>query len=582
MAAIAGQRSTWPWIVLVWAVLGCLLVLNGPIRNGGAVILSDTDDAMRLAEVSDLLEGQPWQDLTQYRDNAPFGSVMHWSRLIDAPIALLALAAKPFAGGHALDVAAVTWPLLLLLCLFFVSIALAQRLVGPDGRVAALILPVLSVPLLAEFSPARVDHHNVQILICGCLLLATVAGRLKPLPAAAAGFLAATSLAIGIETLHLAAVSVAAFALFWVFDPQRCARPTATFAIALAAGTAAHFLVATPPALYTQPACDALSIVYVDAACLGSLALLGAVFAGRRLQRPLPRLLLIGGLGAAALGITLALFPDCLRGPYGAVNAKLYDQMLGSVDEVRSLWQRLQLDVPSAIALAFGPIAALAVTAWIVRKQTGERRIDWLVLGGFLAVALLMTLMQIRGARLAALFAIPPGVWLIGEARSIYLARQRLTPALGMVASWLLFAGIAQFGFAAALSAGLAGPARAAAPAQPAQKNCTDPRSFAELAALPSGRVIAPEGLGPYILYYTPHSIVSAGYHRNLDGFRDVLAFFADGAEAAEAIAKRRGLNYLVTCEGMRSISGVTTSQWTWLVPIASADATLQIYRIDP
>src|SRR5262245_48304044 len=46
------------------------------------------DDAMRLVGVRDLLAGQGWFDLTQYRLGSA-GSLMHWSRLIDLPIALL-------------------------------------------------------------------------------------------------------------------------------------------------------------------------------------------------------------------------------------------------------------------------------------------------------------------------------------------------------------------------------------------------------------------------------------------------------------------------------------------------------------
>src|SRR3546814_19680521 len=51
-----------------------------------ALRLADTDDAMRMAQVRDLLAGQGWWDLTQYRVNPADGGVlMHWSRIVDAP-----------------------------------------------------------------------------------------------------------------------------------------------------------------------------------------------------------------------------------------------------------------------------------------------------------------------------------------------------------------------------------------------------------------------------------------------------------------------------------------------------------------
>ncbi len=55
----------------------------------------DTDDAMRLVEVRDLLAGQGWYDNVQYRFLPPGGVPSHWSRLVDAPIAGLILAFTP-------------------------------------------------------------------------------------------------------------------------------------------------------------------------------------------------------------------------------------------------------------------------------------------------------------------------------------------------------------------------------------------------------------------------------------------------------------------------------------------------------
>src|SRR4029078_13165404 len=70
-------------LLLIWAVTVAtyLLAGSGPTRS--------TDDAMRLVQVRDLLAGQGWYDLTQYRLSPPEGVVMYWSRLIDVPIAFL-------------------------------------------------------------------------------------------------------------------------------------------------------------------------------------------------------------------------------------------------------------------------------------------------------------------------------------------------------------------------------------------------------------------------------------------------------------------------------------------------------------
>ncbi|MGJ3628423.1 hypothetical protein AB5I41_18450 [Sphingomonas sp. MMS24-JH45] len=53
--------------------------------------MGDTDDNMRMMQVRGLLAGQGWFDLTNYRLNPPAGFNIHWSRLVDLPIAALIL-----------------------------------------------------------------------------------------------------------------------------------------------------------------------------------------------------------------------------------------------------------------------------------------------------------------------------------------------------------------------------------------------------------------------------------------------------------------------------------------------------------
>src|SRR6185312_14768517 len=56
-------------------------------RIAGA--LGDTDDAMRLVMVRDLLAGRGWYDQVIWRLQPPHGVLLHWSRLVDGGIAAL-------------------------------------------------------------------------------------------------------------------------------------------------------------------------------------------------------------------------------------------------------------------------------------------------------------------------------------------------------------------------------------------------------------------------------------------------------------------------------------------------------------
>src|SRR5690606_33419820 len=44
---------------------------------------TDNDSVMRLVQVRDLIAGQGWLDLHQYRMGLEGGFLMHWSRLVD-------------------------------------------------------------------------------------------------------------------------------------------------------------------------------------------------------------------------------------------------------------------------------------------------------------------------------------------------------------------------------------------------------------------------------------------------------------------------------------------------------------------
>src|SRR5690606_34128818 len=78
----------------------------------------DPDDTLRMVQLRDLLGGQAWFDVTQYRIDPPDGVPMHWSRLVDVPLAFVALTLTPLIGAaSAQTTAAVIVPLLTLGCL---------------------------------------------------------------------------------------------------------------------------------------------------------------------------------------------------------------------------------------------------------------------------------------------------------------------------------------------------------------------------------------------------------------------------------------------------------------------------------
>src|SRR5690606_20312809 len=168
----SGGFAPAPWLtpvriaLIVWIAMS-LIAIVGKWHAIGAVELDDTDDAMRMAQVRDLLAGQGWRDLNQYRVNPAGGGVlMHWSRIVDAPLAAGILLLKPLLGQALAERIVMTlWPPALGAAL---SVACVLGYRNLSDRRIAWVVPlflILSGFVVMQFRPLRVDHHGWQIFL---------------------------------------------------------------------------------------------------------------------------------------------------------------------------------------------------------------------------------------------------------------------------------------------------------------------------------------------------------------------------------------------------------------------------------
>ena len=117
----------WRWLVLFTWLAFCAWAIATKWSDIRWFNLGDTDDNMRMMQVRGLLHGQGWFDLRQSRMNPPFGANIHWSRLVDLPIAGLILALRPLIGGPAAERWAVGIAPMLPYLLLMMSLALMAR-----------------------------------------------------------------------------------------------------------------------------------------------------------------------------------------------------------------------------------------------------------------------------------------------------------------------------------------------------------------------------------------------------------------------------------------------------------------------
>jgi len=587
-----GRGRMWASVLGVAALIGLALLFRAFSLGESAPLFVDSDDAMHMVTAQSLAHGQPWFDTTSYRENAPFGAPMHFSRLIDAPLAGLMLLLEPMVGAGAADLTAQLYPVLLIPLLAAAAFMLIRQLVPNASPVVSAIVPFLSVVILVEFSPGRVDHHNVQMILTAAMVACTIAGRRDLLAAALAGAFAALSLAVGAETFHLVAVAIAVFGLYWVFEPAS-GRTVAGFAVGLAVSSGGLFFALVAPAAYLSRACDAFSFSYVTALVAAAAALVVAVGIGRRVGSRLWRLAVLAGAGGLAVLATVAISPECLHGPYAAVPPQLLASFLGTVPDAWSAAQNFAVRPAETFIILGIPLLELAIGVVLAWRARGAARSNWIVLLAFLAVALALSLLQLRGARLAVIYGVPVAVAVIELARRRYLERGGVGPLLVTALAFLPFAGVLQLPLVQSLAIGGEAPVSRVpqAPKAPGGSwaQCISRAGFAKLAALPQGNVIAPIGLAPSLLYFTPHAVVGTGFHRDVAGMVDNVAFFSGGEVEARRIATERGLNYVAFCGSfeMTPVGGPAPDAisagvyYPWLVPISAPADPLQLYRID-
>lgn len=581
--ALGALTNKWVQVGLVWAVIATALTLAA-LATGHAPEIRG-DDAMRLVGAIDLFHGQNWFDTTQYRDNAPFGAPMHWSRLIDAPLVGLMALFTPFAHEAAPYWAAAVWPLLVLLAVVALLAELTERVAGPAARLPALALLAMAIAVYTEFMPGRVDHHNVQMALTLLMILASIEGRLHIGWAATAGIAAVTGIAIGTEILPSAAATLICFALYWLVDPKGSRRTVLGMALSFAAALLVYQVATIAPANWLVSACDALSATYVAAGIGYAAAMLIAVLLGSVLVHPVARLAVLAVLGVAVLAMLLWLFPECRYGPYGNLDADLAAILLPEIGEAQPIWIWAS-EFRAQLALLILPVLGMMATLVVPLLMPRGQRWRWVVLAGFCLALFAVFCLQVRGFRLLSVAILPAPAWLVAQVWSWFRARQSVSAAALAGLTIFSFSGAAHWSITNAAFAAVANKPRPAAEVN--WMACLEPDAYDRLETLPRGNLMSFLLIGPQLLLETPHSVVSAGYHRNEAGLRDMVRFYIGGEAEAQAVVRERGLDYLVFCRGLPAslaLAGVaefTGLDWPWLEPLSDPEEALQIYGITP
>lgn len=604
--------TRWRRIALLALAVTVLVALMLGLRDGPGLKWSygDTDDATRLVLARQLLHGRGWWDQRELVLQPPVGVYMHWSRLLDGGIALMERMFAWFVSWDDAEAATrFVWPLLWIFPAAAATLLIARRLGALIQAqtwaigIAALLL-VLHLPLYNQFHPGRVDHHDAQIVFFLLALAGAVQGRAALWGPLSAGVATGLGLAVGLEALVFQAAIGAALALRFVFAAEE-ERHLDAYGAGLVGSTLLAFLIQTPPWRWGVGACDALAFNLVAALVIAGAGLI-LVARLTRAQGPWVRFAALAVTAVAAAGVYLGLDPNCIHGPFADVDPRIKPFWLDYVQEVAPLPRLFKRHPDDAIAVA-AP-AVLGLVAWLWLGRTRARRGDpaWRLMGGMLLLTAAAGFTMVRAAGYAAWAAVP----LIATAGAEIAWRYRQLGALAPLVAALIVMPMGATGVAVGAgriwnemmqpAAKRAAAAKAKAAANPPDY-CFNSASYRALAAArPVGLVAGDIDFGPFVLALTPHTTLSAPYHRMNWGImaaRGVLIADADakGPDGAEAKARALGISYVLDCPVHRinaDRSGIPANSlqavmdrtdWPdWLELISDEKAPILVFRVLP
>lgn len=531
----------WKLLTVAAWLLFCAWFVYSRWANIQAFALGDTDDNMRMMQVRALLQGQDWFDLRQYRLNPPFGADMHWSRLVDLPLAGLILLLRPFLGGaEAERIAAAVAPMLPFVILLFAIAVTARRLIDPRAFLLPAIALIVAGLTNSMFMPERLDHHGWQL----ALLAVSIAGLVDPgrlRGGLTLGLSTSLSLAIGLEMVIYLAIAGTCVVLMWVADGAQKRRLLA-YAISVGGGTSFAFLVFASYA-NRAPLCDALSPVWLSTALLGSALLVGAAWLSPGSWKA--RLALATAVGAAVAGFHALAWPHCLTRLEG-VSPEVYDLWLSKVREARPVYRHGWQIASLVLALPVTGAIGWALLAWRNRGDADLLRRTLAAAAPALA-ALLLLFWQTRTGPAAQMMAVVGAVAIVWVVAPWFdRARNALVRTLGVVA-------IALIGFGAVVPLGLKlAPPKASTERdkriEKANRLCNFIGSYGPIARQPKGVVFTFLDYSPRLIALTHHDAIMGPYHRNGEQIADVMKAFRGSADNARRTFAKYKADYLLTC----------------------------------
>ncbi len=563
-------------IFFSWLAVVCvLLAMTGPYIYEGR--FPGPDDSLRLVQVRDLLSGQGWYDLHQYRMTPPDGTLMHWSRLVDAPIAaLIWFFSLFFEQALAERIAMVIVPLVILSFIMLAIGRLAWRIFDRQMAIFSCLVLAALPPIVMQIQPLRIDHHGWQILAVALSVWA-LSWRSPGKGGALAGIAMGVGMMISLEVLPMSAAFALVLGLRWMrSDKERWW--LVSYMQALAGTMVVAFLVTRGSADLAQH-CDVISPAHLG------LFLITALATGLFAAVPsMPRVLLVLGMAVAgALGVGFMAWsaPQCIGNPFTDLDPVVRQFWYDGVHEGLPAWHG---NVDRWLPALIQTLAALAISIRFALKSHDWARVWWFEYSLLLGFAIVGGLLTARSIAFASVLSAIPLAWLLQRFFRFWKATSAIGPKI--VAALALYAVFLSAGPITLIRTQILSASQTFYEGDPTttrESKCELREHAPVLNRLEPSILFAPLDIGPALLLKTHHSVVASGHHRANEAMRDVLVAFTSEPEVARPMIAQKQADYVVVCVDLIEASNLALAggPQSLIYKLVEDDAPDWLERVD-
>lgn len=533
------DKTTCRLFVVAFVVLAGLMTLGGYVQG--------PDDIMRWVAVSDLLDGQGWFDPYQHRLGSDGGTLMHWSRLIDAPIAgIYALSSAVLSPEAAYQFTAFLWPTLLAGLLLWVFAIIGGALGGREGAVSTLVMAVVAINSSGKFDQYSFDHHGLQVLLFVSAVMFFSLRKDIRHAGVGLGVCLALSLSIGTESLAQIGLIGLFVGVDWILSGETSRRRTMEFGAAMAGMLLATAVATTARESFFFPGCDSLTLSVALPAGAAALGLLGAaVFASG--WSVWARFECFAAVGALAVGLAYSVAPYCLENPINQMSPDMRAFWLSQVTEAQNVSVFIQRHAGETVALI--TISVFSMIAAGVFAYSSDRKLEYLLLLGLIAIAFVLFLYQSRMMTFLALSMVAVQAQVLRVIYQRYRASGQRLFGILLVAFVVLMSPKTGASLEKHFTARAETVPETGAGAQTSAYACTTAQATRPLGDLEPGLILADFDYASYILRDTDHSVLGGNYHRNEAGnLAQIDLFRSESRDTGPRLAEL-GIDYILVCE---------------------------------